>query len=105
MNRPARLADIAANTEYRAVLAGAGAAGGYRARAFGIMQGGLFLVQGTAVAAAGLVGQGVPVPSVVGGWSLAGIGIMAAIGLGWPAPAAFGEDPGRAPAAGAGDQD
>ena len=75
----------------------------YRARAFGIMQGGLFLVQGTAVAAAGLVGQGVPVPSVVGGWSLAGILIMAVIGLGWPAPAAFGEDPGRAPAARAAD--
>jgi hypothetical protein len=76
----------------------------YRARAFGIMQGGLFIVQGTAVAAAGLVGDGVPVPSVVGGWSLLGILIMAAIGLGWPAPAAFGEDPGRAPAARSADQ-
>jgi len=68
----------------------------YRARAFGIMQGGLFIVQGTAVAAAGLAGEGVSVPIVVGGWSLLGILIMAAIGLSWPAPAAFGEHLSRA---------
>lgn len=71
----------------------------YRARAFGIMQGGLFIVQGTAVAAAGLAGEGVPVPSVVGGWSLLGILILAAISLGWPASAAFGEDLSAAQAA------
>jgi len=62
-----------------------------RARAFGIMQGGLFIVQGTAVAVAGVAGQGVPVPTVVGGWSLLGVLIMASICLTWP-NAAFGED-------------
>jgi hypothetical protein len=78
----------------------------YRARAFGIMAGGLYIVQGGAVAVAGLAGQGVPVPAVVGGWGLAGILIMAAIGLTWPAPDAFRAEPAAAPAAtGAADQD
>lgn len=75
-----------------------------RARVFGIMQGGLFIAQGTAVAAAGLVGEGMPVPDVAGGWSLVGILIMAAMSLSWPAAAAFGADPSRAQAAGAAGQ-
>jgi hypothetical protein len=70
----------------------------FRARAFGIMQGGLFIVQGAAVAAAGLAGQGVPVPSVVGGWSLLGVALMAAIALTWPAPGTIAQTVMRAKA-------
>jgi hypothetical protein len=70
----------------------------FRARAFGIMQGGLFIVQGAAVAAAGLAGQGVPVPSVAGGWSLLGVALMAAIALTWPAPGTIAQTVMRAKA-------
>lgn len=56
----------------------------YRARAFGIMQGGLFVVQGVAVAAGGAVGTGLPVSTVVGWWCLGGVALMAAVALTWP---------------------
>jgi MFS family permease len=62
---------------------------GYRARAFGVMQGGLQISQGGAVLLTGLVAQHSGVPVTVGLWSVAGALILLAIAARWPRPAAF----------------
>ena len=46
---------------------------GYRARAFGVMQGGLQLIQGGAVLVTGLLADHSPLPLVVGVWSVGGV--------------------------------
>jgi MFS family permease len=52
---------------------------GYRARAYGVMQGGLQLTQFVAVVATGALAQVSSIPLVVGLWSLGGLAVMAAL--------------------------
>ena len=61
----------------------------YRARAFGVVQGGLALLQGGAVLATGLLAQGSALPVVVGAWSVCGVVLMVVLSLTWPAPEVF----------------
>lgn len=62
---------------------------GYRARAFGVMQGGLQISQGGAVVLTGFLAQRSGVPITVGLWSVAGALMLVAIAARWPRPAAF----------------
>lgn len=59
---------------------------GYRARAFGVMNSGMQVLQGGAVLAVGaIVGTGVlPLPVIVGLWSAAGVVLMLALAARWP---------------------
>ena len=56
----------------------------YRARAFGVIQAGVQLLQGTAVLATGALSQKIAVPVVVGLWSLFGTALMVALVVRWP---------------------
>lgn len=60
---------------------------GYRARAFGVMQSGMQVIQGLAVVLTGLLADVFPLYLVVGLWSAAGVVLLALAGLGWPRPA------------------
>jgi hypothetical protein len=62
---------------------------GFRARAFGVMQGGLQLSQGGAVLATGLLADRFPLPTVVGLWSVGGTVLMAVVASRWPNSDAF----------------
>jgi len=62
---------------------------GYRARAFGVMQGGLQISQGLAVLLTGFIAQHSAVPVPVGLWSVAGALVLLAIAVRLPRPAAF----------------
>jgi MFS family permease len=62
---------------------------GYRARAFGVMQGGLQISQGGAVLLTGLLAQHSSVPLTVGLWSVGGVLLMLAMAVRWPSPARF----------------
>jgi MFS family permease len=62
---------------------------GYRARAFGVMQGGLQISQGGAVLVTGWIAQHSSVPATVGWWSVGGALVMIAIAARWPRPALF----------------
>lgn len=62
---------------------------GFRARAFGVMQAGMQVVQGVAVFATGLLAQFFPVPVVVGLWSLAGVALLLFAASRWPSPRVF----------------
>lgn len=62
---------------------------GYRARAFGVMQGGMQIVQGTAVVVTGFLAQHSSVPLTVGLWSVGGVAAMIALAARWPRPAVF----------------
>ncbi len=64
---------------------------GYRARAFGVMQGGLQLVQGAAMLAGGAVASTIGVSRTVGLWALIGSLTMAAVAALWPSSEAFDE--------------
>ncbi len=64
---------------------------GYRARAFGVMQGGLQLVQGAAMLAGGAVASTIGVSRTVGLWALVGSLTMAAVAALWPSSEAFDE--------------
>jgi MFS family permease len=64
---------------------------GFRARAFGVMQGGLQIIQGLAVLCTGLLADVFNVPDVVGLWSLVGVGLMLLVGAWWPSPQRFTE--------------
>lgn len=64
---------------------------GYRARAFGVMQGGMQLVQGGAVLVTGLLADRFEIPLVVGVWSLAGVLVMLLMALRWPTEAEFAQ--------------
>lgn len=57
---------------------------GYRARAFGVMQGGMQITHAVAVLAAGALADVFTVPVVVGAWALAGLLLMAVIVRNWP---------------------
>lgn len=62
---------------------------GYRARAFGVMQGGLQITQGGAVLLTGYIAQRSDVPVTVGLWSVAGALMLVAVAARWPRPAVF----------------
>jgi MFS family permease len=62
---------------------------GYRARAFGVMQGGLQISQGLAVLFTGFLAQHSAVPVTVGLWSVAGALMLVAIAGRWPRPSTF----------------
>ena len=57
---------------------------GYRARAFGVMQQGLQVCQGTAVLITGVLAEHSSVPLVVGLWSVAGVLSMLLLAGRWP---------------------
>ena len=62
---------------------------GYRARAFGVMQGGLQVSQGGAVLVTGVIAERFGVPVTVGLWSVAGALMLVAVAARWPRPGAF----------------
>lgn len=62
---------------------------GFRARAFGVMQGGMQLVQGGAVMLTGLLAEQFSVPAVVGVWSGGGVVLMMIVVARWPNVDAF----------------
>ncbi|WP_344085640.1 MFS transporter [Luedemannella helvata] len=66
---------------------------GYRARAFGVVQSGIQLLQGAALLAAATLTQWLPVPLsfVVGAWSAVALVIMIGVSLRWPTPQAFAD--------------
>jgi len=64
---------------------------GYRARAYGVMQGGMQLVQGGAVLATGVLADLGSIPVVVGLWCVGGAVLMGALVLRWPSPRTFDE--------------
>jgi MFS family permease len=57
---------------------------GYRARAFGVMQGGMQVTQGGAVLVTGVLADRFSIPAVVGAWSLAGVVLLLLVALRWP---------------------
>ena len=65
----------------------------YRARAFGVVQAGMHLLQGFAVLATGLLAQRYPVPGVVGVWSMVGVVLMLVFVLRWPAGPVLAAEP------------
>jgi hypothetical protein len=73
----------------------------YRARAFGVVQGGLHLLQGGAVLITGALALRYDLPGVVGLWSLGGVGLMVLLIAFWPSPQVFA-DAGAAAAAASG---
>ncbi|MDR7278752.1 MFS transporter [Catenuloplanes atrovinosus] len=62
---------------------------GFRARAYGVMQTGVTLMQGAGVALTGLLAERFPLPGVVSSWSLAGVLVMVAVSLRWPSAQRF----------------
>src|SRR5690606_14797212 len=62
---------------------------GYRARAFGVMQAGVQIMQGVAVLGTGLLANRYDLPTVVGLWSLAGVGLVLLAIIGWPTAQQF----------------
>lgn len=61
----------------------------FRARAFGIMQGGVQILQGLSVFACGALATRFALPRVVGLWSIAGVALMLAAGVWWPSEGRF----------------
>jgi MFS family permease len=61
----------------------------YRARANGVMQSGLQIVQGGSVMVAGVLAAHFPLPRVVGLWSLTGFLLMLLFSVRWPSPDEF----------------
>jgi MFS family permease len=64
---------------------------GFRARAFGVMQSGVQIMQGLAVVGTGLLADVFELPDVVGIWSLAGVGLMLLVSARWPSPGRFAQ--------------
>jgi MFS family permease len=64
---------------------------GFRARAFGVMQSGVQVMQGIAVIGTGLLADFFDLPDVVGIWSLAGVGLMLLVSAWWPSPNRFAQ--------------
>jgi hypothetical protein len=62
---------------------------GFRARAFGVMQSGVQIMQGLAVLATGVLADYYPLPTVVGVWSLAGVILMLVVTAHWPSAERF----------------
>ncbi|GLZ75846.1 MFS transporter [Actinorhabdospora filicis] len=66
--------------------------GNFRARAFGVMQSGLMIAQGTAVIGMGLVAQAVPsIAEAVGLWGIAGVILVSILVLTWPSASTIEE--------------
>jgi predicted MFS family arabinose efflux permease len=63
----------------------------FRARAFGVMQSGMLIVQGVAIFATGWLSDRIPLPYVIGGWSAFGVVTMMIIVLAWPNPATIAD--------------
>jgi len=61
----------------------------YRARAYGVMQGGVQVMQGIAVLATGLLAERFGIPLVVGLWSTAGVLVVLFAVSRWPSRAAI----------------
>ncbi|MGE5828707.1 MAG: MFS transporter [Micromonosporaceae bacterium] len=61
----------------------------YRARAFGVMQGGLALLQGRALLVTGALASRFSLPVVVGLWSLGGVFLMTLLSARWPSAHLF----------------
>jgi MFS family permease len=57
---------------------------GFRARAFGVMQGGMQLSQGAAVLVTGMLADRFSLPIVVGLWSVGGTVLVLLVVAGWP---------------------
>ncbi|WP_248960977.1 MFS transporter [Sphaerisporangium perillae] len=70
----------------------------FRARAFGIMQGGIQLTHAVTVLAAGAFAERFPVPVVVGTWALFGLVLMAVAVTTWPGRDVIKEEVARATA-------
>jgi MFS family permease len=65
---------------------------GYRARAFGVMQTGLQLLQGASVLVTGVLAGWFPLPLVVGWWSLGGVLLLlVVVSRWWPSPSVFSD--------------
>jgi MFS family permease len=62
---------------------------GYRARAFGVMNTGVQVMQGGAVLVTGVLAERFPIPRVVGLWSVAGVLLMLLLAVRWPRSARF----------------
>jgi MFS family permease len=62
---------------------------GYRARAYGVMQGGMQVTQGAAVLATGALASRYDIATVVGAWSLAGVLVLLIVAIRWPSAKAF----------------
>jgi MFS family permease len=63
----------------------------YRARAFGVIQSGLYLLQGASVTIAGWLASHYNLEKVVGLWAVGGVVLMVAIGLAWPSSATISD--------------
>jgi MFS family permease len=61
----------------------------YRARAFGVMQSGLQITQAGAVMLTGWLANHRSLPHVVGWWSVAGVVLVLAVSVRWPAESEF----------------
>jgi MFS family permease len=72
---------------------------GYRARAFGVMQGGLQVLQGLSMLAAGAIAGAIGVARTVGGTGLVGLLVMVALSVVWPDRTAMNDAITRAKAA------
>lgn len=59
----------------------------FRARAFGVMQSGVQLLQGAGVLIAGALADRYPLPLVVGGWGVLGVAVLLVASVTWPSPA------------------
>ncbi|MFD1542059.1 MFS transporter [Nonomuraea guangzhouensis] len=70
--------------------------GDFRARAFGIMQGGIQISFAVAVLAAGALAESFPVPVVVGAWGGCGLVLMAVAVRTWPRAAVIDAEVARA---------
>ncbi|HTJ35256.1 MAG TPA: MFS transporter [Dactylosporangium sp.] len=63
----------------------------YRARAFGVMQSGMHLIQGGAVMLTGWLAFMYPLPDVVGFLGIAGVAVLVLIIASWPTPATIAD--------------
>ncbi len=63
----------------------------YRARAFGVMQSGVHLVQGGSILFTGWLASHYPLPQVVGYFAIVGVVLMAVIVATWPVPATIAD--------------
>jgi MFS family permease len=61
----------------------------FRARAFGIMQSGVQVIQGASVFICGAIANPRTLPTVVGLWSVAGVLVMLVAGAQWPSQHRF----------------
>jgi MFS family permease len=63
----------------------------YRARAFGVMQTGIQVLQGASVLITGVLASYFALPSVVGWWGVGGVLMLLVVIIFWPAPSVFAE--------------